>query len=157
MKSYCCRAAHYQYSLDLHFKLKREVRSMKVLRIVFFSFFVFTALISTNMIYNLLRIGYGMRPLLAGAFFYIIVQLAGLIAVVINRSRAIMGSFTIATGLTTGLSGSMTFASLGAPAPQGLGIISLISMGASFLLFIGYMVLAVLFFTKDNTGDGSMI
>ena len=104
------------------------------------------------MIYNVLlnSNGYGTWPLLAGAFFYIIVQLAGLIAVIINRSRAIMGSFTIATGLTTGLSGSMTFASLGAPAPQGLGIISLISMGASFLLFIGYMVLAVLFFTRDN-------
>lgn len=135
---------------------------MKNIRPVFFSFFAFTTLISINMIYNVLLNynGYGIWPLLAGAFFIIIVQLAGLIAVIINRSRAIMGSLTIATGLTTGLSGNMTFASLGAPAPQLLGIISIISMGASFLLFIGYMVLAVLFSTrdnKDNTGDSSMI
>ncbi len=131
---------------------------MKTIRIVFFSFFAFTTLISINMIYNVLlnSNGYGIWPLLAGAFFYIIVQLAGLIAVIINRSWAIMGSFTIATGLTTGLSGSMTFASLGAPAPQGLGIISLISMGASILLFVGYMVLACCFYTRDNTNAGSV-
>ena len=135
---------------------------MKTIRIVFFSLFAFTTLISINMIYNLLRdgIGYGMWSLVAVAVIYIVVQLTGLILVIINRSRVLMGIFTILTGITTILSGFMTFGFLGAPAPQLLGIISLISMGASFLLFIGYISLGVLFFTrdnKDNTGDGSMI
>jgi hypothetical protein len=119
---------------------------MKVIRIVFFSFFTFTALISINMIYNLLRngVGYGIWSV---AFIYIIVELIGLISVMINRNRAIMGISIIVTGIATMLSGFMTFGLLGAPAPQILGKISLISMGASFLLFIGYIGLGVLFFT----------
>ena len=132
---------------------------MKVNRIVFFSFFVFSALISINMVYNLLRdgMGYGMRWIVAVAVIYIAVQLTGLISIIFNRNRVIMGIFTILTGFSTVLSGSMTFASLGAPAPQVLGKISLISMGASFLLFIGYIGLGVLFFSKENTVDSSVI
>ena len=124
---------------------------MKIIRIVFFWLFGFTALISINMIYNVLRngVGYGMWPVVAVAFIYIVVQLAGLIAVIIDRSRIIMGIFTITTGIATVLSGNWTFASLGAPAPQLLGIVSMLSMGVSFLLFIGYIVLGVLFFTRN--------
>ena len=121
---------------------------MKGIRIVFFSFFVFTALISINMIYNLIRIGfgYGRWSVVALAFAYIAIQLIGLISVIIGRSRVIMGIFTILTGIATILSGFMTFAALGAPAPQFLGQLSAISLFASIFLSIAFIALGVLFF-----------
>ena len=72
-------------------------------------------------------------------FICIAAQLTGLISVIINRSRLITGIFTIVTGIATALSGTMAFSSLGAPDPQDLGMISLISIRASFLFFIYWL------------------
>lgn len=125
---------------------------MKRIRTIFFCFFALSALISTHMMYNLLRdgVGYGMWPVVAAALMYIALQLAGCIAVIIGRNRVITGIFTMLTGIATALSGFMTFASLGAPAPQVSGKLSLISMGVSLLLCIGYMVLGVQFFQSAD-------
>lgn len=103
------------------------------------------------MFYNLLRngIGYGMWPILAVAILLVAVQLNGLIFVIINRSRVLAGLFAIATGIAAMISGIMTFSSLGAPAPQVLGVISLVSLVASVIIFIGYICLGILYFTTS--------
>ncbi|MCL2088770.1 MAG: hypothetical protein FWH14_04745 [Oscillospiraceae bacterium] len=127
---------------------------MKNLRVVFFSLFAFTALISINMICNLLRnggVGYGMWPVVMVSFVYVIAELIGLIVVIINRNQKIIGIFSIIIGIATLLSGFMAFGALGTPAPQILGIITLISMIASFVLFGCFCFLGVLFFlAKDH-------
>ena len=104
------------------------------------------------MFYNLLRngIGYGTWQILAVAILLAAVQLNGLIFVIINRSRVLAGLFAIVTGIATVFSGIISFSSLGAPAPQVLGVISLVSLVASIIIFIGYICLGILYFTTNH-------
>lgn len=124
---------------------------MKTIRIILFCLFVISASITINMFYNLLRngIGYGTWQILAVAILLVAVQLNGLIFVIINRSRVLAGLFAIVTGIATVFSGIISFSSLGAPAPQVLGVISLISLVASIIIFIGYICLGILYFTTS--------
>ena len=124
---------------------------MKAVRVIYFVLFAFSALISVNLLYNLFAAGYGIRLSVVLAISYIAIQVAGLISVIVNRSRVLSGILSAFVGIATMLSGFMTFASLGAPAPKGLGIISFVSMITSLALLVGYMVLCVLFFVLKPT------
>lgn len=130
-------------------KSEREVPIMKTARIFYFFFFALSALISTSMIYICFVHDFNHSLLICdAALLYVTLQIIGLIVVIKNRSRVLMGIFTIATGFATWLSASMAFASLGAPAPQFLSAVSLISLGASYILLVCYICLGIFFFAK---------
>ena len=124
---------------------------MKTLRRIFFILFIFTALISADMFYNLFRGRAISAMLLSEAeipLVYVAVQLVGLIVVIFSRNRILAGIFSILTGIATMLSGFLAFGFVGAPAPQTLAIISLMTMGVSYFVFVGYAILGGLFFVK---------
>ena len=123
---------------------------MKNLRIAFFPLFAFSALISITMMYNLLRhgFGHGMGSTIVYGCGLVALQLAGLVSVILNRHRIVMGVLTIITGVATFLSGFAAFAALGAPASRFLGILSLACMGISLLLCVGYVGAGTAFLCK---------
>ncbi len=120
---------------------------MKALKSVYYILFSLSALISINLIVNSLRRGFNTvgLELLIIALAIIAVQTAGLIVVILDRSRILSGIFAVASGIATFFAGGFAFASVGAPAPRLISDISITSMFASRFILAAYIVVGVLF------------
>ncbi len=127
--------------LSFYSKSNTSAPVTKTTRVVFFSMFGLSALISALMLYNTLS--QGAHPLqLTAALIYIAVQLAGLVCVLINRNRVVMAIAIAATGLATILSGRIAATGFISSGAGFLNAVSYASHIVPSFLFIGYVALA---------------
>ncbi len=120
---------------------------MKMLRLLYFLLSAFSALIYLIMLCNLLsgRIYFGAVLL---AVIILVVEIVGLIAVIRNRNINFMSIVTAFAGIATALSGNLAFSFLKVPSSEFIGNISSISLLASYILAVLYIILSFLFLNK---------
>ena len=119
---------------------------MKKLKILYFCLFPLVAFISAALICNSFRTGgsgvdgvklsgIGLAAFQAVAFFVVLL---------VSGRKMLKGVFVIASGAITMLSGVLVFATLGAPAPEPWGTISLACMPLGALVFCGMLAIGIL-------------